>query len=399
MFCFLYGSIQVGGAQLLIYKMSKYLCGKGLKSMIICQSISDTMRREAKKNQIDVIVIQDVYNYVFLQSVLKKFEAVICITCEPILYMAAKAVAHPNKKTICYIVHPYIFGKKENGLSRSLLKNALKRQILKMGLRHNDILFMDELCAKQLADIIPENLTSIDQDTMIRISIEIPEVSMQSIEDRAQNKKIRILAVARADFPFKGYLLGLVNRFPELRAKVDCSLDIISYGKDINLLQECIDRLPKSLSKDVKLYGETPYDELPLFFQKAKVYVGMGTSLLDAGIQGVISIPVESYTLELHAKQFFHEDYRVLGYLHDGGSFDNFIELIQQVARYTVEEYLEISNITRNLVIEHYSLHNNMQKILHHVEMMSLDRGCNKLLRLLLHTWRIQSKMNRSFRW
>lgn len=116
-----------------------------------------------------------------------------------------------------------------------------------------------------------------------------------------ENGLFRVLTVARAEFPFKGYMLGLIKCFCDLAKKNrNIALTIVSYGRDVEKLIKEISMNDKDLKDRIVLKGPIDYNEIENEIKKASVYVGMGTTLLDAAKFGKPCIAVNTYTYNVN---------------------------------------------------------------------------------------------------
>lgn len=99
-----------------------------------------------------------------------------------------------------------------------------------------------------------------------------------------------VLTVARL-YPMKDYVFGLIEAIAVLAkepGQSDIRLTIVGDGPFMEDLQQ--------LAKDhgvgslVSFVGVVPPDQLEIYYSKADIYVGMGTTLLEASSHGVASV-------------------------------------------------------------------------------------------------------------
>ena len=150
---------------------------------------------------------------------------------------------------------------------------------------------------------------------------------------------------------FKGYLIGLIEWFAESMKNI--YLTIISYGPDEELLSQKIASLPPSVRNRIEWYGKTDYNHLEDYYKKASIYVGMGTTVLDASLRGVVSIPVQAYTYQLVAEDFLFNDYSKVAI--DEGNLSRFDDLIAQYESMDKDERKAVSDRSRHIVMENYN--------------------------------------------
>ncbi len=175
-----------------------------------------------------------------------------------------------------------------------------------------------------------------------------------------KNEKI-ILAIARADFPFKGYLIGLLEKFT-IWCKYDDKLRlvIISYGKDYDRLCEEKNKF-NGFGYKISILNNVAYKDIHKYYLDAYVYIGMGTSLLDAANESLVAIPVEINTYKLRSNDFWCNTNLALGSL---GNADNIDEMMKYVLSCEENEYVDLSRKTYNKLVENFDINIIMNKII-----------------------------------
>jgi glycosyltransferase involved in cell wall biosynthesis len=135
------------------------------------------------------------------------------------------------------------------------------------------------------------------------LPLELPDEA--ALEQRSANSDI-IMSVGRLT-PFKTYNTYMVDVIMELRAKhLELKWVVYGFGPDEARL---LDGPWKSLiqSGALEFRGLVPYHEMQAALSSAKVFIGMGTALLEAGAFGVPSVPAIVYD----------EEAKTYGYLTD----------------------------------------------------------------------------------
>ena len=103
----------------------------------------------------------------------------------------------------------------------------------------------------------------------------------------------KVLTAGRAIFPFKGYFMGLIKDFDKLCSEFpDIYLEIVSDGPDIDKIKSFIDSLDESVKKRILLTSWIPYDELNNKILECKLFIGMGTTVIDSSLKYKPSIAV-----------------------------------------------------------------------------------------------------------
>lgn len=196
-----------------------------------------------------------------------------------------------------------------------------------------------------------------------------PQLKEDYIESRIQRKKdeINILTITRMEFPFKGYVLGLIEDFHKLKQLyTNLKLIIIGNGPNVDIVKEKINELPDNVKEDIFLIGEVAYEELHEYFRKSYIYVGMGTTLLDASLTGLVSVIATDFQMENKTVGLFSEEYYNLGgnpYLCENKSF-TFEEVLKDILNWSEETYFKQAHCVFDIVDKYYNIEEVMIQIL-----------------------------------
>lgn len=261
---------------------------------------------------------------------------------------------------ILYIFHPYsVLASKKNILNYPY-------EFFMKKVKNRGLIFMDEETAlaykkKYKADV--------QKDAIVRLGMEIPQLKEDYIESRIQRKKdeINILTITRMEFPFKGYVLGLIEDFHKLKQLyTNLKLIIIGNGPNVDIVKEKINELPDNVKEDIFLIGEVAYEELHEYFRKSYIYVGMGTTLLDASLTGLVSVIATDFQMENKTVGLFSEEYYNLGgnpYLCENKSF-TFEEVLKDILNWSEETYFKQAHCVFDIVDKYYNIEEVMRQIL-----------------------------------
>ncbi len=264
---------------------------------------------------------------------------------------------------IVYCIIPDTF-EKGKGISNSFIRNILKKpykRILKKMNRNNAVVMMDEVCKERTEKW---NNTKLNSDTpLIRLPITFePNESFEIDIVKGYNSRT-ILTASRADFLFKGYLLGLAKDFKEIKkSHPDVKLTIVASGKDEDQLKAQINQLSEETKADVKLIPWIDYEDLLTMIRSCYVFVGMSSTLLDAAKLYKICIPAKGYTEENLANSFFDEDPRYL-YASDDCTKPA-IRLINECLEWDFEYYKKRSLSHYKAVKSEYDEDQNIGKLI-----------------------------------
>ncbi len=277
-------------------------------------------------------------------------------------YFLAQQIKHrlKNKKIdiIFYVPHQYGLILEFNfrnpvlkGVSRILGKNLTRRMI-----KNKEIVHMDYLCAKRLEK---EYLINKDLAPVIPLAMPINEMDNDRVSYVYGMRNKTILTIARAEYPFKGYVIGLISMFEKIvQMYENVSLVIIGDGPDFDKLKETVHN--SSAKSKIQLLGSIPYKNLKEWFEISTVYIGMGTTVLDAANHGVVAFPIGSYTYECKGYDYYYKDGMNLGGLY--GEAD-IMELVLEVITMPKKEYLQIIQKQYEEIKRCYDINSIMEKV------------------------------------
>lgn len=233
--------------------------------------------------------------------------------------------------------------------------------------RDNKLLFLDEIAACNTMQSYHIKLQGALP--VLRLPLFIAEYPRPTVINKWDSKHFEILAITRLDFPFKGYILGLVDAFSSIAAQYShVKLTLIGYGNGENTLQKKIESQPQAVQSRITWLRGVEYSKLSEHFDNAHVFVGMGTSALDAAQRGVPSIvPIQNQTacsvLGTLDKTPFNlsvspEDQRSYGVPNnlvspDQKDVQNYLESILKL---TEQEYNQLSMNCYKVIEQHYNI-------------------------------------------
>lgn len=232
------------------------------------------------------------------------------ITADIHCYLRLKRMEYKGvftfSKILWYVFHPQTTRICENKILNFPYKKWCLSQL------KNGVIFMDLECA---SDCKKYYKITVDLP-VVRLGEAIPGKNDFLIKSRMQERKrlFTILTITRFKFPAKGYLLGLIDTFGKLSAKYpDIQLKIIGDGKGKKLVLDKIKSLPVDIQQKIEHIGNVPYDNLKEYFEMAHVFVGMGTTLLDAAGYALPGIVATAYQTGDLSVGLFSQNYDNLG--------------------------------------------------------------------------------------
>lgn len=178
------------------------------------------------------------------------------------------------------------------------------------------------------------------------------EWERKSIE---RNEKFNIISCSRFDFPHKGYIIGLIKAFGELKGKYpQLTLTLVGYGSEANeaLVQDTIAGLNEETQKDIMCVGMLDYEQLNSYLRNAHLSVGLAGALLDGARCGVPSLVMRHYCYEAETYGLFEECFEG-GILRDEPGYA-VIPYVETVLNMRDEEYVNCCKKTFTIMEEEY---------------------------------------------
>lgn len=260
-------------------------------------------------------------------------------------FIIAEEIKRRNKAlqitTIFYVPHQYGLILEFWFKSRMLkfIAHGWGKSLAQRLVKQNMVIHMDPLCRNRLEN---DYGISMENASIVPLPMYINEYSDDIATKKYKFDDFHILTIGRLDFPFKGYMIGLIRIFTKLKQQYpNLYLDIIGDGPDRNELMHTIEKADDNIRNAITWHGTKSYKELPIYLENAKLFIGMGTTLIDAANHGVLALPVGSYTYECRGYGYFYQDIVNLGGTGGECEIDGFIKEIYHA---TEEEYLNLVN-------------------------------------------------------
>lgn len=362
MYVFYYKEVVLGGAELLIEKMGHEFVRQKETAELWCWTADADMVR---RFQLVGINVRQGIEVGTIQKYRKDYsEGSINFICFQLVdYCYLNSSINKEDKLILYVMHfaSLCMGKRGKiQFVKDIWKKIIPILLVRL-MKANSLYVMDEATVDYTRAYYNNRLLNSIKFNIIRIPIDIVEVDTDAFQRTNKNS---ILTIARADFPFKGYLLGLIKYMKRIPTKY--ILDIVSYGKDEYMIHEVLAHESESVKKRVHLHGKMNLEDIEELYDNSIVYIGMGTTILDASQRGIISIPVKPDTYDLQANNIFIEDYRKI--MDDSEDSNRFENLLDSILNMSPKYYRDNAVLGRKLVIDHYSTTNIVHDLKKEIE-------------------------------
>lgn len=257
---------------------------------------------------------------------------------------------------VLYALHP-----RTTHISKNKLVNLIYKKYLVAN--SESMIFMDEetklgfINYYQVKDYV---------DKYYRVGDFIPELDEIALAKKAiqKQKEFNVLTVARMDFPFKGYVYGLIDNIDRLTISQNIQVQVVGDGPQFGMIKQLVEEKRKTLDGvEIKLFGNVPYKELDKFYKNATVFVGGGTTLIEASKYGVPSIVTTDNQMGACCAGYMDEEYDNLGGVISGEKKD-VVELLKGISEMGTEEYAEMAKRCYYVVKREYGIDEIMKGIL-----------------------------------
>jgi hypothetical protein len=179
------------------------------------------------------------------------------------------------------------------------------RRLVEGLLRNRAIVFMDNISVKETEESL--NIY-IDKSLIYYLPIEIKPYHNNYWQGLERHNPFAIGTMCRMEFPFKGYVLGLIDVFGLLCDKYNICLYIVGDGPNVAQLKEKLDTIPEIVRNRIEYKKSVDYTKIDSFYCQCDLVLGMGTMLLDAANNNVLAMPVSGYCNELKVSTVFSEN-------------------------------------------------------------------------------------------
>ena len=301
---FVYQNIILGGAETLIQRLATFAKTYCTDVFLYCNTIDKDMIKAFEKQHVEVVILSS-WNAKKIAKCVKNKNAIFFSLVD---FLGVEIYMNENRaKNILYVIHPMALQLKrlrKIKILHKLYKNMFWKVVYGY-VKNGNIIFMDDMCIEWTEKYFEHRL-NIDESDIYRIPMELCKDRIT--QRRSPDGKIQILTIARADFPFKGYIKGLISDVAFLNHKgYNIYLTIISCGEHEDQVSQWVDSANKRGCEAIQLIGKVENNKLEDYYAKSDLYVGMGTTILEASRMGVISLAVKAYTYEFEVNGFFNE--------------------------------------------------------------------------------------------
>lgn len=359
-----------GGSHTMFVRMCEWYRQHNIKVVFICDSRENeeiANKLESLDVKIFVLDTRKINETAALLIKLSRIEEIRVLNFSWDRYLDVEQVKkkyHLLIDNIVYCILPTTFVKggtfKKNILINGIL-NSYKR-ILKKMCDNNAIVMQDEIDIEKTESYYHIKLRP--RPDIVRLPMKVDELDREKIIKQGYLSKT-IMTGCRADFPFKGYVIGLVDDFLKLKKEFpDTKLLIICDGEDIEQLDKKMKEIPEAYHDSVTYLRWVSYEEIKSKMEQSMLFIGMGSSVLESSLRYKPSIVSRYYTLENLAESFTKDN------PNDIEAKENVktpaYSLIRQVLCMSYDEYRDLSIQSHDVIKDMYGIDMIMDKLMTH---------------------------------
>lgn len=351
-----------GGTETLIVRLASWYKRHGIRTVILTSTEctdSNILNLANKLNIVNDLYVFDTHSSKYKNSnedylQFKVEEQIVHLSFYLPDYISQKVYFLKTYNSLecnhkLYIVHPnstHINLQKIPVIGNLILKHLINSLVM-----NRQLCFMDEECVKEFKLLY--SFARSFQFPLYRIPIVI---NHEPIPEKSGS--FNILTISRLEFPFKGYVLGLIRSFSELKQIYpQITLTIIGSGSGRHEINQLLNSQASTVSSSVKLLENTPNDLINNFIEGCDVYVGMGTTVLDAANRSKICIVAKAYQCQDFSSGFFHDNPHTVGEIYRSGEDSpRFSELLKIVLNLNRQPFLELGRLSHKALVKNYNI-------------------------------------------
>lgn len=282
--------MKIGGVETFLTKMiPRWKNNKNNITLILLKNEYDEELLSLIKDYCEVIFLKKISSFKNLKCALQKADVAYCTINQALLWASFLLRLFNRKK--CKIIlgahQTEIFCQKYNifQLHRKILQNFISKKIPK-----ENFIFVNSAVMKTHASRLGIDL---NESPIIPLFVDL---SRYKYKDRSLLPKKIIVSIGRIS-PYKTYNFSFLDVMKKLLEEgYDLEWRIYGDGENFSKLESAISKL--GLKNHVKLFGNLDYSRFEDVLEEAFVYLGSGTTLIEAAACGVPSLSTIEYSLE-----------------------------------------------------------------------------------------------------
>jgi glycosyltransferase involved in cell wall biosynthesis len=343
---FIYSKLGLGGIDTLIVRMSTHLSKAGHDVHIMLREKPDRIRysdpqliNEARKSSTIIYAGDKCINLLksFSLDLHHHYDYIYCFDRTTFLIgLILEQRFNLKIPVIAGVYSPREYSFQSHRFR--YIKNLMDKVFNK--LPPENIFFMNQACKEAHAKVSKKDL-SLSPIVPLPVDVERFAHSVR------RSSKEKIVSIGRI-VNWKTYNFIMVDVIEYLAQKgYNFEYHIYGHGDQIEKLNQYI--LDKNLADRIYIHGPLAYTNIPLVLEDAFLFIGMGTSLVEAAACGVPSLIAIESNQSATTYGFFHEvdmGYSVGEVIPDLPMFP-IAQKIEEICTYDMTKYLEIQMLSR----------------------------------------------------
>lgn len=352
-FLFIRKAMGIGGIETYIYRTVKKLRKNGNRIIWIYPEggyIDDGFKSELFNDDVEIVRV-NLDNRNWIEDLNIRFEhreKVLALSFNlfdfAFLELIKRKYIDTDIDSFFWVPHfegKYVFIEKfAPKIIQPILNKYIRKIIVGME-NNNNIIYVNKSHIDEFKRRYRYNVLNENSKLLLTSNREIPEYDIDLMNRRSERNPFNIITVARFSFPHKAYILGLIKSYGILKEKYSqLKLTIVGYGDDEDIVRNEISKLSKKAKQDLKLVGKVAYSDLNKYFREANLNIGVGSTIIDGALTGLVSIPVRHYTEECEGYGYLPLDKKYLTSKEKGEPIEKYIE---EVIEMDIEGYQRLS--------------------------------------------------------
>ncbi|NCC05813.1 MAG: glycosyltransferase [Proteobacteria bacterium] len=330
-FQFFYTKLSLGGVETFIVRLANWLVQNGSEVRILLIERGDL--DESLDSRVNLRYIgskwrafSPIGNTKFCRQIPRDVHAVCAF--DPLSFVMATSICRIlpiTKPFFLGVYHPRIYCFSQ----RFSVIETIRRLLLESYVKPESLVFMNQACLRAHESCLRLPLT----ESMV-LPVALPTITPRTVKPVPG----KIVSVGRLQ-PFKSYNLYMIDIVNQLVKKGmhNLSWHVYGYGMLEDEMREKVRRF--GLQDHIFLHGAVTYADFRSVVEDAHLFIGMGTSLIEAGMIGVPGVPAIDSAGPVS-----------YGYTHDLNGYDvgeqsnvspnqSVMELIEKIYQMTEENY------------------------------------------------------------
>lgn len=335
-----YAGLNIGGIECYFAALMRYAVSKKYRVVWLTTSqnlINADFKDLANDDNIEKIFVgQGRHIFDEFEIKFKHNENVTVLSCEPISFVVGEKIKLKSKvkKFNNFLVLPHFTGNAyypERYFKIILMEKfffSFFQKMAKKIIQCNALLAFDVKHLESYENNYRVEILNKQNKVLMALPENDARLSKADLGKKANERKTKfeIITCARFDFPHKGYIVGLIKAFNNLKALYpQLSLTIVGYGEGEQYLKKVITGLPEYSKKDIRLAGKLLPNELKKAFFNSTLNIGLAGALNTGARCALPSIPVRHYTYDCECYGFYENSVESILSTKPGENIENYI--------------------------------------------------------------------------